>query len=88
MSKQVLRSGTAIGANLAEALYSISKPEFVSKIGIAQKEAHETLYWLELLGDNGFISAEEYDSILRDCDELLSMLTATVKTSRDGISKE
>jgi len=88
LSQQVLRSGTSIGANIAEALCAISKPEFINKVSIAHKEAHETLYWLELLGENGFLTGKDCDSISQDCNELISMLVTTLKTSRRNISKE
>lgn len=88
MSKQVLRSGTGIGANLAEALCAISKPEFVNKVSIAHKEAHETLYWLELLGENGFLSQKDFRSIAKDCNEIISLLVSTLKTSRTYTQSE
>ncbi|MCL2144913.1 MAG: four helix bundle protein [Endomicrobia bacterium] len=80
LSKQLLRSGTGIGANVAEAGCSISRKEFLSKIYIALKECSETQYWLELLFDTGYISEKEFKSIITDCDELFKLLTATVKT--------
>ncbi len=80
LSKQVLRSGTSIGANLAEAESAISRKDFLSKVYIALKECSETLYWLELLKDTDFITAEQFDSVYRDCEELKKMLTSTTKT--------
>ena len=80
LSKQVLRSGTSIGANLSEAVWASSKADFLAKVNIALKEAHETLYWLELLGENKFLTAKIYTSISSDCNELISMLVATRKT--------
>jgi len=82
LSKQLLRSGTSIGANIAEARYAISRKEFISKMHIALKECSETQYWLELLNDTCFISKREFESICTDCDELLKILTAVVKTSK------
>lgn len=64
LSKQVLRSGTSIGANISEALCSISKKEFLAKMYIAYKECSETKYWLELLYETDFLSKDEYDSIV------------------------
>ena len=82
MSKQVLRSGTSIGANVREAESAQSKADFTSKMSIALKECGETLYWLELLVRTESISQKEYASIGGDCDELFALLTAIVKTSR------
>ncbi len=82
LSKQILRSGTAIGALIREAEFGISKADFRSKMSIALKEANETEYWLSLLKDTGYINAKLFNSLQRDCVELLKMLIATVKTSR------
>ena len=80
MAKQVLRSGTSIGANIAEAIYGSSRKDFVAKLQIAQKEAAETLYWLELLSSCEYIPDKLFRSMFQDCDELLSMLSASIKT--------
>ena len=80
LSKQILRSGTSIGANLAEAECAISKKDFLSKIYIALKECSETLYWLELLTETDYLSEQEFKSLNADCDELRRMLSATTKT--------
>ncbi|MDR0941398.1 MAG: four helix bundle protein [Bacteroidales bacterium] len=80
LSKQILRSGTSIGANLAEAEYGISEKDFVSKIYISLKECAETMYWLDLLVETNYISENEYTSIKCDCEEILKMLKATTKT--------
>ena len=80
LSKQLLRSGTSIGANISEAEYSISVKEFLAKIYIALKEAAETHYWLELIYDVKLINQKEFENIINDCDELLKLLTATIKT--------
>ncbi len=82
MSKQILRSGTSIGANIREAESGFSKKDFTAKMGIALKEAAETAYWLELLHESEYISKEQFDSIYHDNEELLKLLTAIVKTSR------
>ena len=84
MSKQVLRSGTSIGANVREAESAQSKADFVSKMAIALKECGETSYWLELLVRTGYISQKEFSSIVKDCEELFAILTAIVMTSRRG----
>ena len=80
ISKQLLRSGTSIGANLAESDYAISRKDFHSKLRIALKECAETLYWIELLHETGYLTKNEYVSISFDCEELLKMLTASTKT--------
>ena len=83
MSKQVLRSGTSIGANVAEAIYGSSRKDFTAKLYIAEKEAAETLYWLELLNSCNYIPDNLYRSLHRDCRELLSMLAASIKSCTD-----
>ena len=80
MSKQVLRSGTSIGANIAEAIYGSSRKDFAAKLQIAQKEAAETLYWLELLHSCDYIPSNLFASVRDDCKELLAMLAATIKS--------
>jgi four helix bundle protein len=80
LSKQILRSGTSIGANLAEAEYGISEKDFLAKVYIALKEAAETVYWLELLFETQYIAETEYNSIKTDAEEILKMLKSTTKT--------
>lgn len=80
MSKQLLRCGTSIGANLAEAECAISKKDFLAKVYIALKECAETKYWLELLYETDYLTEEEFQSIVRDCEELRKMLSATTRT--------
>lgn len=80
LSKQLLRSGTSIGANLAEAECAISRKDFLSKVYIALKECAETKYWLELLHETDYLSEDAYQSIYGDCEELRRMLSATTKT--------
>lgn len=82
LSKQLLRSGTGIGANIAEAEQAQSRPDFISKMSIALKEASETIYWLRLLYATDYLTEAEYYSIINDCRELEMMLTAIIKTSR------
>lgn len=82
LSKQILRSGTSIGANIREANYAQTKKEFISKMQISLKEASETEYWLELLFETSFISKTEFKSINSDCSELNKLLIATLKTSK------
>ncbi len=83
LSKQLLRSGTSIGANIAEAQQAQSRPDFISKLNIALKEAVETDYWLRLLQATDFLSQVEFDSIFSDCRELEKLLTSIIKTSKE-----
>ena len=80
LSKQCLRSGTAIGALVAESKHAQSKADFVSKLSIALKEADETVYWLNLLKDTGYISEKEFTSIHNDALELVKILTSSTKS--------
>ena len=80
MSKQILKSGTSIGANLAEAECAISRKDFLAKIYISLKECAETKFWIELLYETEYITEEEFISILKDCEELRRMLSATTRT--------
>lgn len=80
LSKQLLRCGTSIGANLAEAECAVSKKDFLAKVYIALKECAETKYWLELLYETEYLSENQYQSISQDCEELRKMLSATTKT--------
>ena len=79
LSKQVLRSGTSIGANVREAIRGQSSADFYSRLNISLKEASETEYWLELLYESGYISKEAFSSIYSDCQELISILVAITK---------
>ena len=80
LSKQLLRSDTSIGANLAEAIYGISDKDFLSKIYISLKECAETKYWLELLFKTDYLTEQQYQSINEDCTELIKLLTSSAKT--------
>lgn len=82
MSKQLLRSGTSIGANLHEAKEAFSKKDFFYKTSIALKEARETEYWLWLLCETNYISKTQYDNIYTDCSELISLLVSITKNLR------
>ena len=82
LSKQLLRAGTSVGANIAEAEQAQSKADFISKMNIALKEAVETNYWLRLLQATEYLSETEFSSIHSDCRELEKMLTAIVKTAK------
>jgi four helix bundle protein len=88
LSKQILRSGTAIGALIREAEFGQSKPDFISKMSISLKEANETAYWLSLLKDTDYIDEKMFCSIQPECQELIAMLVSTVKTSKRVKSEE
>ena len=81
LSKQLLRSGTSIGANISEAQRAQSKADFLAKMSIALKEANETDYWIRLLYQTEYLSKKQYDSISHDINELLCILTAICKSS-------
>ena len=80
---QLLRSGTSVGANVEEALGAQSDRDFASKLYIAYKEARETSYWIRLLKDTDYLTVEESSSILKDCDEILKLLGATLTTLKN-----
>ena len=82
LSKHILRSGTSIGANIAEAIYGSSRKDFVAKLQIALKECAETLYWLELLHSCDYISVQMYQSLFDDCETLRKILSSSVKSSQ------
>jgi four helix bundle protein len=82
LAKQLLRSGTSIGANLSEAQYAISKKDFLLKATIALKECAETEYWLDLLKEINILTQQEYDAIITDCKELLRLLVSITKTTK------
>ena len=85
LSKQLLRSGTSIGANIAESQYGSSRKDFLNKLYIALKECAETLYWLELLAACDYLSDSEYQSLYMDCEELRKILSSITKTTRDTL---
>ncbi len=85
LSKQILRSGTSIGANVEEANQGQSKPDFIHKLSIAQKEAFETDYWLRLLRDSEYLTEAQANSMLQDCQELEKLLTASIKTAKENL---
>ena len=80
LSKQLLRSGTSIGANLAESKCAISRNDFLSKIYIALKETAETIYWLDLLHQTGYLTEKQFGSLVHDAEDLKNILSATTKT--------
>ena len=85
LSKQLLRSGTSIGANICEALCGVSKKDFLSKMHISFKECVETQYWLDLLAETDYLSKNEYDSISSDCEELRKLLSSITKSTNENI---
>jgi len=89
LSKQILRCGTSIGANVNEAIAAQSKRDFISKMAIASKEARETKYWLELLISTDYISKNEkhVSSLQNDIEEIIKILTSIVKTSQENLKK-
>ena len=86
LSKQLLRSGTSIGANIAEAACAFSRKEFLSKISIAFKECAESLYWLELLRESDYLNVIQFKSLYNDCQELYKMLSSTILTTRNNLN--
>ena len=87
LSKQILRSGTSVGALIKEAEHAQSKKDFINKMSIALKEANETEYWLMLLKDSDYIDEKSYNSIYPDSIELIKLLASIVKSSKERLSK-
>ena len=87
LSKQVLRSGTSIGANVREAKRAQSTADFYAKLFIALKEAEETEYWIELLVEKDYIAKEMFDSIYADCEEIIKILVSSTKTIQENRTK-
>ncbi len=87
LSKQVLRSGTAIGALIRESEFAQSKADFINKLNIALKEANETDYWLNLLKDSEYISLTAFTSMENDCGELIALLVSSIKTVKNNLMK-
>lgn len=85
LSKQLLRSGTSIGAMVRESEHSESKADFIHKLSIAQKETNETLYWLELLQESEILEKEHFESIYPQAQELIKLITAIIKTSKNNL---
>ena len=87
LSKQLLRSGTAVGALLREAEHAQSKADFLNKTNIALKEANESCYWIMLLKDSDYISKEEYDSLYPNAEELVKLLVSIVKSTKIALKR-
>lgn len=88
LSNQILRSGTSIGANIAEAVYAESPDDFTHKLKISRKEANETRYWLKLLFRSNKINETEYVSMLADCETLIKLLSKIILTCQNNIRQE
>ncbi|MBR3051858.1 MAG: four helix bundle protein [Selenomonadaceae bacterium] len=84
MSKQLLRSGTSIGANVRESVYAQSRADFLSKMYIALKEAGESAYWIEILEDTKYLTPSQAKSIYDDCDELIKILSSITNTTKNS----
>ncbi|MCL5244990.1 four helix bundle protein [Cellulophaga sp. 20_2_10] len=85
LSKQLLRSGTAVGALIREAEFAQSKPDFIHKMSISLKEANESLYWIDLLKDTGYMSKQEYNTHYNLNKELVAMLVSSIKTTKSRL---
>ncbi len=85
LSRQLLRSGTSIGANVREADNGVSKPDFINKLGIAQKEADETMYWLELMKETDYLNQTQFESIHLDAEELLKIIRTIILNTKDNM---
>lgn len=88
LSKQLLRSGTSIGANVREAINGFSKADFVHKLNIAQKEADETIYWIELLHETNYLIEKEFTSIKEDAESLLKIIRSIILTTKQNSQKK
>ena len=87
LSKQLIRSGTSIGANISESQNAQSKQDFISKLCIALKEADETKYWLTLLNKAGYLDNAEYETIINDNNKIIGILVTIIKKTKDGLKK-
>lgn len=87
ITRQVLRSGTAVGALVREAEFAQSPQDFVNKLSIALKESNETFYWLNILKDTGYLEQNAFESMIEDCDELIALLVSSIKTVKQRINK-
>lgn len=85
LSKQVLRSGTSVGAMIREVEHSESNKDFIHKMAVAQKEINETIYWLELLKETDYLTIDEFDSLNKEAIEIIKLLTSIIKTSKNKL---
>jgi len=88
LAKQILRSGTSIGANIEEATGGYSKKEFLSKLSISYREARETRYWLRILFDTDYIDKKMFESLLKDCEEILRIISKIQLTTKASLNKK
>jgi four helix bundle protein len=86
LSKQLLRSGTSVGAMVREAEHAETKSDFKHKMGIAQKEINESIYWLELLKETGYLTNEQFESINSDAVEIIKLITVIIKSTKTNIN--
>lgn len=84
LSKQLMRSGTSVGANVREASRAQSRADFISKLNIALKEADETCYWLELLQETGFLTDKQFESIYNEAEEMVKLCVSIIKSTKDN----
>ena len=87
LANQILKSGTSIGANIEEATGGYSKKEFLSKLSISYREARETHYWLRILFDTNYIDKKLFESLLKDCEEILRILSRIQLTTKESLKK-
>jgi four helix bundle protein len=83
LSKQLLRSGTSIGANIQEAEHGQSIKDFIHKLSISRKEANETIYWLRVLSSTGYLNSNDSEDLINRCEELMRLLTSIIKTTKE-----
>ena len=86
LSKQLLRSGTSVGAMIREAEHAETKKDFIHKMGLAQKEINETIYWLELLRETNYLNEEYFDSLNEDAIEIIKLTTAILRKAKSNIN--
>lgn len=86
LSKQLLRSGTSVGAMVREAEHAETKKDFVHKMGVAQKEINESIYWLELLKETDYLKSEQFESINKDAVEIIKLITSIIKATKANIN--
>jgi len=85
LSKQLLGSGTSVGAMVREAEHAETKPDFIHKMAIAQKEINETIYWLELLAETNFLTKEQFESLISDAEELIKLVTSILISTKANL---
>ncbi|MFH1460112.1 MAG: four helix bundle protein [Candidatus Omnitrophota bacterium] len=88
IGNQIMKAGTSIGANVEEAQGAVSEKDFANKMAISKKEARETRYWLRLIKDSRILNVLQIESLLEECDSLVNILTAIVKTSKNNINND